>query len=962
MTQSLDFVNMTPETAPSADLLVHVKQIPDQGLRLDEKIAVRTAHSISPHITYVFFRQFDDTRSSQVAAYVVDNSNNIFAREALAELHRAIWLSGQTPLLYVGYNGKVEIYSCASVARLDGQKNWIATPVEIINIASNVEAALEKEKAKRFSSYNLLNGTFWEDERNSNIVNRNGAAHKALISKVEYADKKLRGDERPEARHLLLLTLLLKYLEDRKVFDEYSKETSDSTGEWFSSFHPEARSCLHVFKYGGKSATLKMFEALEKKFNGDIFSISSEHLDSVTDSLLSELVDLVCTNLDSRTRQLYLWDFYSFEHIPVEVLSHIYQHFADRAKGAVFTPPLLVNAMLDRIMPLDGSLTAKETVLDPTCGSGIFLVSAFRRIVHTWCDRNEWRQPHSKDLTELLSRTIFGIEWQEQAAELTAFSLALAVCDALRPDIIWNELRFDKLIGHNILVGDYCSHIDALKQKTPGGKGFDIIVGNPPFLSELTTLMKERACDCDIPDSQAAYFFLIDCTTKALAPSGNICILQHYGFLYNKNTENFRKKYISECTVLCVLDFVSIGGLFKGASVKVIAIHATNSKPSKKHLIQHWTFRRTFAVDSLVGFDLDYYDYHDVQQQMATENDWIWRVNLFGGGRLFHIVKRLSGFPTILDYCKSKKWRFSEGYSLGKKLKQANWLCNKQLLTEHALPVSATKIDPAKLSTVGEETYFERPRSEETFTPPLFIIREHTSLPCAYWGANFLAYTNEFVGIKAENEDSVELKSFADKFIDSRHLLTAFIQLTSHRAITTRATVVYKSDIERLPCPSSSKWNISQWEKELIDDVNIYMSEFIRLGQDSTLLSKRVTKDDSNVYTDTFLRLVKKMYPQLVLIAGDCSGGMMYQAFSFRGIRRRGWWNNKNWLSELDNIIYSSHGDTKVFHSIRVLRIFDDDLLIIVKPDKLRYWIRSTAIRDADDIIKDIMRGSSDDI
>ena len=46
------------------------------------------------------------------------------------------------------------------------------------------------------------------------------------------------------------------------------------------------------------------------------------------------------------------------------------------------------------------------------------------------------------------------MELQEEAVHLTAFSLALAICDALQPNVIWEKLRFDKLVGTNLQISD----------------------------------------------------------------------------------------------------------------------------------------------------------------------------------------------------------------------------------------------------------------------------------------------------------------------------------------------------------------------------------------------------------------------------------------------------------------------------------------------------------------------------
>jgi hypothetical protein len=37
-----------------------------------------------------------------------------------------------------------------------------------------------------------------------------------------------------------------------------------------------------------------------------------------------------------------------------------------------------------------------------------------------------------------------------------------------------------------------------------------------------------------------------------------------------------------------------------------------------------------------------------------------------------------------------------------------------------------------------------------------------------------------------------------------------------------------------------------------------------------------------------------------------------------------------------------------------MLRFYSQNMILIVKPDRLRYWIRSTAIRDADETLLDL--------
>jgi len=112
MTQALAYVNLSKDTAPPG--LVPVSEIPSPGLTLDEQIAVRRAFKLSPEIDYIFFRRFADGRSSHVAAYVIDNGDGRFSKQNLGRLHHKLWLSGATPLLYVGWENSVDVLTCAA--------------------------------------------------------------------------------------------------------------------------------------------------------------------------------------------------------------------------------------------------------------------------------------------------------------------------------------------------------------------------------------------------------------------------------------------------------------------------------------------------------------------------------------------------------------------------------------------------------------------------------------------------------------------------------------------------------------------------------------------------------------------------------------------------------------------------------------------------------------------------------
>ena len=81
-----------------------------------------------------------------------------------------------------------------------------------------------------------------------------------------------------------------------------------------------------------------------------------------------------------------LWPQYAFDVIPLEFISSIYETFVTKrasGDGIYYTPSYLVDFVLDRVLPWDGTDWDLK-VIDPACGSGIFLVKAFQRLVHRW--------------------------------------------------------------------------------------------------------------------------------------------------------------------------------------------------------------------------------------------------------------------------------------------------------------------------------------------------------------------------------------------------------------------------------------------------------------------------------------------------------------------------------------------------------------------------------------------------
>jgi len=946
--QFVDFI--TDDGKPTAGL-VPIRSAGIMDLSIDEQAAVFVAESFK-HIDFIFFRRFSDGRSSQISAYIVDNSDRRLDEKALAELHLQVWLQGATPLLYIAWPSRVDVLTCAR-----GPDFWKFKEEKCYyNPAKEFESETLKtigeiaSEFQNFSAFRLADGTFWEEPSNGELADHAKAAHQSLTQAVVEVDKDLDGNNNPIMRRLLLLMVLIKYLEDRHVFPNEG---------WFGRYHKGAKNFFEVLQGGDPDEVNRLLNFLERKFNGDIFAFPREWQHKLTKKNLNRFADLV----EARTlsKQRYLWQQFSFEHLPVEIISHLYQRFVKGGHGTVYTPPFMASLLLDHSMPYK-KLTGDERVLDPACGSGVFLVGAFRRLINIWRSRNNWQRPDVNTLKEILKRSIYGIELDPSAVDLTAFSLCLAICDALQPDVIWRDLKFDPFRESNLFEEDFFRVLLDYQQKKPTvfDKGFDIVIGNPPFESVLSAAGKEvnqiaQYQDSDrgsLPDRQSAYLFLEQIFT-VLHPSGRVCLIQPSGLLYNRKSQAFRNAIYKKHKVDTVLDFTSIRNLYE-ADPKTIAVSAQANDPLEDHWIDHWTFRRTVSVHKRICFELDHYDRHRVSQKQAETEPYIWRANLLGGGRLLGISQRLQSMRTLAKYVEQKGWDYGEGFIAAKKGKRtpAPFLTDKPFLPTIAFTDAG--IDESKIETV-EETLFRSAYTKDRYTAPLILIKENESLPVVFWDKGFIAYRAKIVGIHAPRFQVSELRKFYDTLRQNHDIYQFLCALKGTQSLVGKATAILKQDIDLLPYPEDlGDLSFSFWEDALCEDVLKHMTEYIRLGQNSSLLKTAAYIDDLREYSSMFLRMLGSVYNNLNASDPIFLNGLTCQPFYF-GERP-----NFSWLMEqtgdgLRKIIYD---DKKHEHlrTVRVFRFYAENVLLLVKPDRLRYWIPSTAIRDADETLVDLRR------
>ncbi len=206
------------------------------------------------------------------------------------------------------------------------------------------------------------------------------------------------------------------------------------------------------------SGLYKLTEALEKRFNNDIFPFPLQSHDAITDEIVS-LIGNVFNGSKLLDSQLNLhFTAYDFSYIPAETLSSIYEQLINvqGQKKAVYTPEPLASYLLCEITQSKPLFTGIK-ILDPCCNCGTFLVLAYRRLI-------EMELVHSSDgklslghLLDILIESIYGVEQNRDACYVAEFSLIMTMLNYIElTDLHSNkEFKFPILHNHQIIESGY---------------------------------------------------------------------------------------------------------------------------------------------------------------------------------------------------------------------------------------------------------------------------------------------------------------------------------------------------------------------------------------------------------------------------------------------------------------------------------------------------------------------------
>ena len=586
--------------------------------------------------------------------FVENNPVAVFAECGSDHLEKAIafnriWSLARPRLLFLASPGEISVIDLAQepidVAKIKQSRFPLDRELKTLKTIRDIGEVARQ--LQQFHRDNIESGKVFGDSRFGDLKNR---ADKALIRDLKTVRRALiqaglSGQLIKHAHALIGRSIFIRYLEDREILTlDYFQGVARQTTGWAELLKTQSSvpgfdfsecQALYPRVLESKAFTYALFKALARDFNGDMFPDVDEEEQVVSQEHLKLIQGLLYG--DAGVQKKLFFYSYLFDIIPLDLISSIYEEFYHpsidddekkskaRQDGAYYTPPVLAEFVLSKTLTIK-ELKKKPRVLDPACGSGIFLVEAFRRMVrYEWHKQKE--RPNFECLVPILRDQIAGIEINEEAARITAFSLYLAMLHYLDPPSIKAQIRQGNKLP-NLLVTDSKSHshfhcvwignafdTDAigsspLLKKRFGDNSFDVVVGNPPWgapgtkADEVTKdrekVMLEwcRINNWPIGDKEPSQAFLWR-AHDFLKDDGIAGMLVSAGVLFKHSatTQAFREQWMNNVRLLEVFNFTHVRTVFFKAISPFVLICFFKGKQDD-YAVKYWSAKQTFAISN----------------------------------------------------------------------------------------------------------------------------------------------------------------------------------------------------------------------------------------------------------------------------------------------------------------------------------------------------------------------------
>jgi type I restriction enzyme M protein len=240
-------------------------------------------------------------------------------------------------------------------------------------------------------------------------------------------------------------------------------------------------------------------------------------------------------------------------------------HHEKDGRGQFFTPKPVIDFCVAMMQP-----KPHETIVDPTCGSGGFLMSALKYLQKNYSEL---------ETNKIVSENLFGLDINKSIARIAKMKLLLEANGKT-----------------NVLCTNSLEDLDSLKLSLSQPEGFDLILANPPFGAKITnhsTLSKfdlgykwtnhnneYHKTKLVYPNQNAEILFVERCL-QLLKEGGRMAIVLPNGNFENPSLEYLRYYIKLKAKILAIVNLPQETFIPFGTGVKTSLLFLEKETPKK---------------------------------------------------------------------------------------------------------------------------------------------------------------------------------------------------------------------------------------------------------------------------------------------------------------------------------------------------------------------------------------------